>query len=93
MSAGQAISPTGTFDSATVNAVKSFQTANGLPVTGQADAATWPALLRLAPAPVVWNAKKSARASAARAGSQRNGPSSAFLPAKRYEIPRTPPGP
>jgi hypothetical protein len=93
MSAGQAISPTGTFDSATVNAVKSFQTANGLPVTGQADAATWPALLRLAPAPVVWNAKKSASASAARAGSPRNGPSSAFLPAKRYEIPRTPPGP
>jgi len=92
MSAGQAISPTGKFDSATVNAVDSFQSANALPVTGQVDAATWPALLRLPPAPVAWNARKSARASAARAG-RRNGPSSAFLRARRYEIPRTPPGP
>jgi hypothetical protein len=90
MSAGQAISPSGTFDSATVSATSSFQSANGLPVTGQVDAATWPALLRLAPAPVSWNSKK---ASAARSGSRRNGPRSAFLHAKRYEIPRTPPGP
>ena len=89
MSAGQAVSPTGSFDSATVNAVRSFQTANALPVTGQVDAGTWPALLRLPPAPVAWNSR---RASAAGAG-RRNGPRSAFLHAKRYEIPRTPPGP
>lgn len=90
MSAGEAVSPTGTFDSATINGVKSFQAANGLPVTGQVDANTWPALLRYQPAPVSWTSKK-ARASAA--GTRRNGPRSAFLHAKRYEIPRTPPGP
>jgi len=91
ISAGQPISATGTFDSATVNATTSFQTANGLPVTGQVDAATWPALLRLAPAPVSWTSKRAS--AAARSGSRRNGPRSAFLHAKRYEIPRTPPGP
>jgi hypothetical protein len=91
MSAGQPISPTGTFDTATINAVKAFQTSNGLPVTGQVDAATWPPLLTLPPAPVSWTTKKASRASAARVGP--NGPKSAFLPAKRYEIPRTPPGP
>ncbi|HEY2602669.1 MAG TPA: peptidoglycan-binding protein [Thermoleophilaceae bacterium] len=93
MSAGQAISPTGTFDSATVSAVQSFQSANALPVTGQVDAATWPALLRLPPAPVSWTSKKSTKASAAVRRDRRNGPRSAFLHAKRYEIPRTPPGP
>jgi hypothetical protein len=89
MSAGQTVSPTGSFDSATVNAVRSFQTANALPVTGQVDAGTWPALLRLPPAPVAWNSRKASAAGAGR----RNGPRSAFLHAKRYEIPRTPPGP
>jgi hypothetical protein len=91
VSAGQAVTPNGTYDTATVNGVSSFQAANGLPVTGQVDAATWPALLRLAPAPVSWTSTKSARASSA--GARRNGPRSAFLRAKRYEIPPTPPGP
>jgi hypothetical protein len=91
VSAGQAVTPNGTYDTATVNGVSSFQAATGLPVTGQLDAATWPALLRLAPAPVSWTSKKAAAAS--RAGARRNGPRSAFLRAKRYEIPRTPPGP
>jgi Putative peptidoglycan binding domain len=90
-SAGQAVTTTGTYDAATVSAVSNFQTANGLPVTGQVDAATWPALLRYQPAPVSWTTKSSARASIARV--RRNGPRSAFLHAKRYEIPRTPPGP
>jgi hypothetical protein len=40
---------------------------------------------------VSWTTKSSARASIARV--RRNGPRSAFLRAKRYEIPRTPPGP
>jgi Putative peptidoglycan binding domain len=92
-SAGQAVTTNGTFDSATVSAVSNFQTANGLPVTGQVDAATWPALLRYPAAPVSWTTKKAARASLASARPQRNGPRSAFLHAKRYEIPRTPPGP
>ena len=90
-SAGQSVSATGTYDSATVSAVSNFQSANGLPLTGKVDAATWPALLRYQAAPVSWTSKQSARASIARV--RRNGPRSAFLPAKRYEIPRTPPGP
>jgi hypothetical protein len=89
MSAGQPVSANGTYDTATVNAVSAFQSSNGLPVTGQVDANTWPVLLRLPPAPVSWTSK---RATASTAGSHRNGPRSAFLRAKRYEIPRTPPG-
>jgi hypothetical protein len=92
ISAGEAVSPTGTFDSATVSAVSSFQGANALPVTGQLDANTWPALLRLPPAPVTWSSKQKATAASAH-GPRRNGPRSAFLHARRYEIPRTPPGP
>ena len=37
--------PSGTFDSATVTAVNTFQTAHGLPVTGVVDSHTWTALL------------------------------------------------
>jgi hypothetical protein len=93
ITAGQPVSASGTYDAATVNGVSSFQAAHALPVTGQVDAATWPALLAFEPAPVAWNAKKSSRsASAARTG-RRNGPRSAFIHTKRYEIPRTPPGP
>jgi hypothetical protein len=91
MSAGQPVSANGSYDSTTVNAVSSFQSQNGLPVTGQVDASTWPSLLRLPPAPVSWTSRR-ARASTAGAH-RRNGPRSAFLHAKRYEIPRTPPGP
>ena len=90
ISAGQAISASGTYGSSTVSAVNSFQSAHGLPVTGQVDAATWPALLALEPTPVSWT---SAKASAATAAGGRNGPRSALLPARAYEIPRTPPRP
>ena len=57
------------------------------------DATIWFALLRYPVASVFWTAKKAARASLASASPRRNGPRSAFLHAKRYEIPRTPPGP
>jgi peptidoglycan hydrolase-like protein with peptidoglycan-binding domain len=69
--------------------VSSFQSAHGLPVTGQLDSATWQALLQLEPAPVAWTTK-SARAAGVRG---RNGPSSAFERTRRYEIPPSPPGP
>lgn len=90
MSAGQPVSPTGKYDSPTVNAVASFQAANGLPADGQLGPATWPVLLRLPPAPVSWTSKG---ARAASASPRPNGPKSASLRAKRYEIPPTPPGP
>jgi peptidoglycan hydrolase-like protein with peptidoglycan-binding domain len=101
--AGQTIGVDGAFGAGTASAVRAFQTAAGLPVTGEVDAATWPALLRATPIAVDWTAqaKATARAAgaatasaaaAARAGlpAGSNGPSSAGLPAKRYEIP---PGP
>jgi hypothetical protein len=47
---------TGVFDSATQSALAAFQTAHGLPSSGQADAATWQALLKLAPVAVDWTA-------------------------------------
>jgi peptidoglycan hydrolase-like protein with peptidoglycan-binding domain len=43
------IRATGTFDAATVAAVKGFQTAEGLPARGVTDAATWRALLAAMP--------------------------------------------
>jgi len=97
--AGQSVTVDGQYGGGTANAVSAFQSAAGLPVTGQVDAATWPALLRVAPVPVDWvaRAQARARASAARTASASrvlspgpNGPASAGLPAKRDEIP---PGP
>ena len=51
----------GTFDAATDTALRNFQTQHGFPVTGTTDAATWQALLALAP--------KAAKASAPRTAS------------------------
>ena len=94
----------GQYGAGTANAVRAFQSAAGLPVTGQVDAATWPALLRVAPVPVDWVARAKARArasaartaSAARAGGALppgpNGPASAGLRATRDEIPPGPRG-
>jgi hypothetical protein len=83
MSAGQALSPAGVYGSSTEQAVRDFQTANGLPVTGQVDAETWPALLRYQPAAVDW----ATRAQASRAVSNgRNGPRSSRLRAVRDEL-------
>ena len=46
----------GIFDATTQSALTSFQTAHGLPPSGQTDSATWQALLALAPTPVDWTA-------------------------------------
>jgi peptidoglycan hydrolase-like protein with peptidoglycan-binding domain len=45
---------TGSFDSQTSANLRSFQTAHALPASGVTDAATWAALLALAPVPVDW---------------------------------------
>jgi peptidoglycan hydrolase-like protein with peptidoglycan-binding domain len=45
---------TGTFSSQTASNLRSFQTAHGIPASGVTDAATWAALLALAPVPVDW---------------------------------------
>jgi hypothetical protein len=83
LAAGQAVKVNGTYDAATEQAVRNFQTAAGLPVTGQADLATWPLLLRYQPAPVDW-ANGGKAASLRRQGP--GGPASARLPAVRNEL-------
>ena len=81
-SAGEAVTPDGSYGSQTVAAVRDFQTKSGLPVTGQVDTATWQALLRYAPAPVNWKSGAHAASSGARTG-----PATATLPDKGEEIP------
>jgi len=46
----------GRFTAATAAVLRAFQTARGLPATGTTDAATWLAVLALAPRPVDWTA-------------------------------------
>ncbi len=48
---------TGTFGSATAANVGSFQTAHGIPASGVVEAATWSALLALAPVAVDWTGR------------------------------------
>jgi hypothetical protein len=83
MSAGQSLRANGLYDATTEQAVRSFQTASGLLVTGQLDAQTWSALLRYEPAAVDW--AKGARA-ARSAWNRPTGPRSADLPAVRNEL-------
>ena len=45
---------TGYFGSETTANLKAFQTAHSIPASGQADAATWSALLALPPVAVDW---------------------------------------
>src|SRR3954449_4583777 len=70
--AGQSLTVDGDFGSGTQSAVKSFQSANGLPVTGTIDTATWQALLQHPPAKTKWTKTRA--------------PKTAKLPARRYEI-------
>jgi hypothetical protein len=70
--AGQSVTVDGDFGTGTQEAVKSFQSANGLPVSGTIDTATWQALLQHPPAKTKWSAKTA--------------PKTAKLPARRYEI-------
>jgi len=87
--AGQSVSVTGTFGTQTQTAVRAYQTANGLPVTGKLDAATWAALLKEAPVSTRWAKTRRGPASAA-AVHGGSAPQSASLPAKRDELAGTP---
>jgi hypothetical protein len=85
MSAGQTVSPSGTYDAQTEQAVRNVQTTSGLAITGQLDPTTWAALLRFEPKAVDWT-KGTAAATSAAMRSGRRGPDSARLPAVRDEI-------
>jgi hypothetical protein len=61
-SAGQQVVTDGVYEPLTEQAVRSFQTQHGLAVTGAIDTATWKALLRFAPAPVLWSSQRPASA-------------------------------
>jgi hypothetical protein len=50
---------TGTFDASTQQVLAAFQTARGLPASGETDPATWPAVLGLPLVPVDWTARAS----------------------------------
>jgi peptidoglycan hydrolase-like protein with peptidoglycan-binding domain len=83
ISAGRSLGADGNYTSTTEQAVRDFQTANALLVTGQIDTPTWNALLRYEASAPDWG---KAAARAARAGSRPNGPRSARLPARRDEL-------
>jgi peptidoglycan hydrolase-like protein with peptidoglycan-binding domain len=53
-----AVKVTSTFDATTDQALRNFQTARGLTVTGTTDALTWQAVLGLPLQPVTWTAKR-----------------------------------
>jgi hypothetical protein len=55
-SADPSVALDGTFTAATKQALQAFQTARGLPPTGETDAATWQALLAVPLRPVDWTA-------------------------------------
>ena len=92
ISAGYQVNVTGTFGTSTQSAVRSFQTAQGIPVSGQVDPTTWLYLLRYPAAAVTWTAQGAHPGRAARMGRSGRGlvlltPRSARLSAKAYEIP------
>ena len=81
---------TGIFGKLTTAAVRSFQEAAGLPVTGAIDRKTWDALLEFGPIQPRWSGRtakrRGRRASASAAAIAPHRPLSALLPAKAYEI-------
>lgn len=83
---GYTVPVTGYYQGSTQSAVSAFQASHGLPVTGNLDVPTWPALLQNEPLRVRWTKKGAV---AARAGGRVSlpPPRSAKLPAVRDEIP------
>jgi hypothetical protein len=86
--AGQDVPVTGVFGKLTRAAVRSFQSAKGLPVDGAIGTTTWGALLNFTPYRMRWSASRArprAGAASSRVQPPRR-PLSASLPAKSYEI-------
>jgi hypothetical protein len=77
---------TGVFGRGTLRNVRSFQTRNGLAVTGALDLPTWAALLQHPAAKVRWSRSSRARSGKVAAAGRYPAPKSATLPAKRDEI-------
>jgi hypothetical protein len=90
LSAGQNISVDGALGSNTTSAVLLFQQAHGLLPDGVIGPATWQALLRYRPVAVRWTSRGARIATVARGSTTAPVPASARLPARRYEIGRSP---
>lgn len=99
--AGQSLTVDGDYGAGTARVVRAYQAAKGLTPTGTIDAATWPTLLRETPTAPNWvaQATRAARSAAAAKGARaasspqlpaRNGPRSAWLRTRRYELPPHP---
>jgi len=92
--AGYTTAIDGDYGPSTQTAIESFQTARGLTVDGIIGPATWAALLRYAPASVVWTAHAGATVASAAVRTARAGhkplvlqvPKSAYARARRDEI-------
>jgi hypothetical protein len=82
ISGGQTVSANGVYTSTVEQAVRAFQAASALPVTGQVDAPTWTALLQYHPAAPDWG--RAARASTS--ARTPNGPISARLAQRDDEL-------
>jgi hypothetical protein len=90
VSAGFPVSIDGGYGNGTVSAVESFQIAHGLIGDGVLGPATWQALLRFAPVPVVWTTKHGKRSAVITSLTGKRVlrlPKSASLHARRNEIP------
>jgi peptidoglycan hydrolase-like protein with peptidoglycan-binding domain len=100
VTAGDPLTVDGAFGPATLAAVKSFQLAHDIPVTGLIDTTTWQALLRYQPAYVKWKLpakkKRGHAATVARAATAAGlaagtpPPKSASLPDRGNELPGAP---
>jgi hypothetical protein len=84
--AGQTVPVTGYYQGSTQTAVYAFQTAHGLPLTGNLDVPTWTALVQQPAVPVTWT-KRGAVASRSSGRLTLPPPRSAKLPTVRDEIP------
>lgn len=88
VAAGVKVAIDGSFGSKTKAAVEQFQRAHSLPAIGSIGPATWRALLRYSPIRVHWVTRRSRQVATTAGMSATQVPQSAWLPAKRYEIPR-----
>jgi hypothetical protein len=88
--AGEFIQIDGSFGPGTQSAVRQFQAAHALPVTGLVDPPTWQALLTYKPVSVTWVKRQGQTIAVMTVGGTLRlaVPWSARLRARRYEIPR-----
>jgi hypothetical protein len=86
LAAAQKVRVNGRFDAPTKRAVRAYQLASFLPVTGTLDPLTWQSLLAVPPAKVRWRVRGGVSA----AGLGRTGPPTARLRARAREIPPKP---